>query len=106
MRVVTASPRPAATCAPEAGPDGKLDNTASGVLQLANAPLNQAWGTTNEGIAMQDIVFSVGEGVCSLFELSGGAGVCPTRAGTVVVGYVVFAVLGLALFIAALKLRA
>lgn len=54
---------------------------------------------------MEDIAYSVGEGVCSLFELSGGAGICPTQAGTIVVGYIVFAVFALGLFVAVLKLR-
>jgi hypothetical protein len=54
---------------------------------------------------MEDIAFSVGEGVCSLFELSGGAGICPTQAGTIIVGYVFFGVLALGLLVVLLRLR-
>jgi hypothetical protein len=54
---------------------------------------------------MKDIVYSVGQGACSLFELSGGEGICPTQAGTILMGYVVFGGLAAALIIAAVKLR-
>lgn len=54
---------------------------------------------------MKDFAYAVGQGACSLFQLSGGADLCPTQAGTLMMGYYVFGGLAAALVFAAFRLR-